>query len=605
MQSVNRNLLIVDDEAQIRNSLKRLFKDKGYSITTSENGKEALEIIDNLHSDNQFGVVLSDYHMVGMKGTELLAEVKKFSPETVRILLTGQSCSVSINSAVNDGALHKFLEKPWNNKDLIDTVEDAFTQYELIKENKRLAAELAAANVELVSTNKKLENEVVTKARELIQKIYYDELTGLPSLTLLKDRLNQAIKLAKRNSESISVIYLNVDNLSALNQSLGQEKSDNLVLAIANRLSKSMRASDSIARVDADRFCLVFPNDSIEKPTIVAERILNAAKAPFILGNQTFLVSASVGISLYPVDGDNVEELMRHAESAMRQVQNKEQTDYRFYSKEFSDKAKNQHNIELDIKRAVKNKEFSIFYQPRINTHKNKITSVEALVRWQHPEKGILLPQEFLPLLEDTGLINQVGDWLINQSFETLKNWQYQGINDVNMSINISTRQFYQGDLLETVQDAIQKTGINMHSSKVEFEFTEGLLIEDVNLAKKMLDELRQLGALVSIDDFGTGYSSLSYLSKFNADYIKIDRSFIADLPRSTNAKKFIKAIISLAHSLDIEVIAEGVENVEQLNMLTTMNCSEHQGFLFSKPLPEDKLLKLLQQKTDQLILQG
>lgn len=603
LENNNRNLLIVDDEVQVIHSLKRLFKDKGYNIITSSNGQEALEYFQDKQKD--IGVVLTDFQMAGMRGTELLAKVKECSPETVRILLTGKTESVSINSAVNDGALHKFLDKPWDNEQLVHTIDDAFKEYELVKENNRLTDELTKANVELVSINKKLESEVLTKAKSLIQAIYYDELTGLPSMTLLKDRLDQAIKMARRNATSISVMYLSIDNAQSLKESLGQNKVDKLIVAIANRLSNSMRASDSISRISHDQFCLMFPNDSLEKPTVVAERILNSAKSPFLIEKQTVLLSVSVGISLFPIDGDSVDGLLTSAMNAMQEIYNAEKSNYKFYSKKISDKNVLRDEIQQDLNRAIEQQEFCLHYQPRINTFSNQITGVEALMRWQHPEKGLLMPYDFIPLLEESGLMNQVGEWLINECAETLKQWQFKNIYDVNISLNISARQFYQGRFLEIVQDAIHKKGVDLHHSKLEFEFTEGLLIEDVNLAKKMLSELREMGAYISIDDFGTGYSSLSYLANFKADFIKIDRSFIRDIARSRKAKKFVGAIVSLAKSLDIQVIAEGVEEVDQLHELNSMECHECQGYLFSKPLPEHAMLNLFQQKRDRLILNG
>lgn len=596
MNASNRNLLIVDDEQNVINSLKRLFRGKGYNIHSCNNGKDALTFFQDNHQDD-IGVVLSDFQMPGMKGTEFLAEVKKCQPDTIRILLTGQANEVPVTEAVNDGALHKFLDKPWDNQRLLSTIDEAFIQFELVSENKRLTEELADANSELKVLNDNLEQQVNEKAQQLVKAIYYDELTGLPSKALIKDRLDQEIKNANRSASSITVMSIGIDNLTMVNQSLGQQAGDNLLKSIAERLTTSMRASDSVSRITGDKFCLVLPNkNALEKPSVIADRVMAALRSPFILGEQTVFLTASVGMSLFPADSDDMETLISYSESAMRQVKDSGKNNYRFYSKEYGELAHKRFSLESDLRKAVENNEFCLYYQPRIDIRQNTIIGVEALMRWNHPEKGIILPGEFIPLLEETGMIEAVGEWLVYHSIKTLKSWQNQGLPDIHMAVNLSARQFYQGKILEVTQDAINQTGLDISRSNLEYEITESLLIEDVVSARKILDELNNMGIVLAIDDFGTGYSSLSYLIQFPVHYLKVDRSFVMNLEHSKNAKAIVNTIISLAHGLNMEVIAEGIETTSQLNILANMGCHEYQGFLFSKPITELALIDLLKQ---------
>jgi diguanylate cyclase (GGDEF)-like protein len=444
------------------------------------------------------------------------------------------------------------------------------------------------------------------RAEKTIKKLaYYDALTGLPNRALFHDRLNLALAQASRNQQILALIFLDLDRFKTINDTLGHTIGDRLLQEIAKRLIGCLRKSDTISRfgsdeciisrLGGDEFTILLPKiDQLEDAAKIAQRILDTLKPPFHLDGHELHITTSLGIAIYPTDGQDAQTLLKNADAAMYRAKEWGRNSYRFYTSTMNAKALERLVLEAQLRRTVEREEFEVYYQPQVNLKTGQIVGMEALIRWQHPELGLVLPANFIRLAEETGLITSISKWVLKTACAQNKAWQNAGLPPLRVSVNLSTRIFKQENLIETVAHILQET--HLHPNYLELELTEDTIMEDAEEAIGVLDQLKKMGVGLSIDDFGKGYSSLSYLKRFPIDTLKIDQSFVRDIPGDADDTTIAKLIIDMAHALELKVVAEGVETEEQRAFLCAQQCDEAQGYLFGRPMPAKEFEKFLQE---------
>jgi diguanylate cyclase (GGDEF)-like protein/PAS domain S-box-containing protein len=412
----------------------------------------------------------------------------------------------------------------------------------------------------------------------------HDALTGLPNRTLLSDRLEQAIAMGRRNAQSVAVMMLDLDHFKHINDSLGHHVGDILLQTVADRLLSCLRDSDTAARLGGDEFVILL-NDIHDLGAIdtVASKVLYELKRAFAIGQHNLNIGGSIGVSLFPKDGEDANNLLRAADTAMYDAKGNGRGVYRMFTPAMNEATVRRQELASDIRAACANGEFSLHYQPQLSLDGLEVTGMEALLRWDHPREGLVLPALFVPLLEELGLMAEVGDWVLKEACQQNMLWRQGGMPPMRISVNVSAQQFYRGDIVGSVKSALDCSG--MPAQWLELELTEGLTLDDTEATIGIMHDLKALGVQLTLDDFGTGWSSLSYLRRFPLDRIKIDRSFMSEVTTQANAAAVVQGIFSLAQNLGLSCVAEGVENTDQLAYLKTQLCSEIQGFLFSRPL--------------------
>ncbi len=427
------------------------------------------------------------------------------------------------------------------------------------------------------------------------RRVGYDALTNLPDRSILADRVEQNILNAKRANKSIALLVMGLDRFALVNDALGYAAGDQMLREVAERLAKVIRVSDTAARLDGDKFAVMTPIAAIDDSVIVAEKVLNAIKKPFHLKDEEVFVTFSIGISIYPTDGQDFDDLLKDSLSAMQYAKQDGGSQYRFFASDMNAKAKNRLALEKRMRAALVNEEFVLFYQPKVEPSTNRVKGGEALIRWRDPVHGMISPGEFIPVAEETGLIVDIGTWVMRKACFQVKAWQDAGYAPVKMSVNVSSMQFKAKDLLDKVKAALADSKLD--AKWLELEITESMLMNDVEGAIARMQAVRDLGCGLSIDDFGTGYSSLSYLGRFPITTLKIDRAFVKDVQDNQNTAEIARAIIGLSRGLNLEVVAEGAELKEHIDFLKENGCDSIQGFFYSKPLEakdfEAKLTKL------------
>ena len=436
-------------------------------------------------------------------------------------------------------------------------------------------------------TDRKLAEE------RLLQLAHYDVLTSLPNRVLFHDRLHQALAQAKRNRWTGGVLVIDVDRFKNVNDTLGHAVGDKLLQQISGRLMGAVRTGDTVGRLGGDEFAIILSNlASAQDANLVAQKIMVGFKEPIELDSAEIYVTASIGITLFPSDSMNPDELIRNADTAMYRAKEVGRNSYQFYTPEMNARALEALSMENSLRRALERNEFILYYQPKASIQNGKIVGVEALLRWQHPERGLVSPGQFMPVLEETGLIVEVGEWVLRAVCAQIRDWERAGIAPPPVAVNLSGRQFNASDLGGAVRAILLESGVA--PGLIELEITESSLMINTENAARTLEFLSDLGVGLSIDDFGTGYSSLSYLKRFPLDALKIDRSFVRDITSDSDDAAITRAVISMAHSLGLEVVAEGVETIEQLVLLAGDGCDQIQGYYFSRPLPADECAQWL-----------
>jgi diguanylate cyclase (GGDEF)-like protein/PAS domain S-box-containing protein len=432
----------------------------------------------------------------------------------------------------------------------------------------------------------------------------HDALTGLPNRILLQDRLSQAIALAARNQMRVAVMMLDLDRFKFINDSLGHYLGDRLLEAVSVRLKACLRDSDIIARLGGDEFVVVLPLATSDLDTEqVARKILAAIVEPFDIEGQELHIKCSIGICHYPTDGENPGALLQAADSAMYAAKAKGRGAYCFCTPGLNEEAKRRQKLEVELRKAVAREEFVLHYQPLVSTDTGRITGVEALLRWNHPQEGLIFPNQFIPMLEDLGLMTEVGHWVLMTACRQNVAWQREGLDPVRVAVNVSAQQFRMGHIVSAVTEVLDRTGLD--PCWLELEITESLTLDDTENAIRIMHDLKRLGVSLSLDDFGTGWSSLAYLRRFPLDRIKIDRSFMRDVVTQPAAEAVVRGILSLARSLSLACVGEGVETHHQLEYLQRQMCAEIQGYLFSPALPVEDCSQLMRAgRTSFLIVQ-
>lgn len=435
--------------------------------------------------------------------------------------------------------------------------------------------------------------ELKLSEERLIHLASHDTLTGLPNRLLLLDRLQSAIDISQRTGQAIGLLFLDLDNFKWVNDSLGHDSGDELLMAVAKRLKETVRASDTVARLGGDEFVVLLTQTNGD-PDIsqIASKIINAVACPLDLAGHDFHVTTSMGISIYPSDGEDAATLLKHADTAMYAAKASGKNQYRYFDAEMNRHALERIELEQDLRQALKNNEFELYYQPKLCVVSNSICGAEALIRWRHPRLGLVPPDKFIPLAEETSLIIDIGEWVIRTACMQVVACQDMGLRLPRIAVNLSAIQLESEDFIDAVERILKETGVSSHA--IEFELTESMVLRNPQRSMATLNRLRELGISLALDDFGTGYSSLSYLKRLPVDTLKIDRSFVEGVPGDQDDSQIVRMIIALAKSVHLEVVAEGIETVEQRDFLMGLGCDFLQGYLIAKPLPVADLIAML-----------
>ncbi len=432
------------------------------------------------------------------------------------------------------------------------------------------------------------------RAEETIKHLtYYDAVTRLPNRYLFQDRVGQALERARRTGKLVALVLVSLDRFKTVNETLGHQVGDALLREVAKRLSASVRGEDTVARMRGDTFCCVLTElTASHDATPVIHRIMDCFTHSYQLGEHELYVTASVGIGLYPVDGSELDDLLQKSETAMNRSKDAAESAFHFYTPEMNANSMERLRLETDLRKAIGREELALAYQPKVDTLSGRILGAEALLRWRHHEMGLVSPARFIPIAEETGLIVPIGGWALRHVCEQIRNWDQARVPTTRIAVNLSAHQFHQPDLVEMIVRVLEETGVP--ADMLELELTESAVMQNADTAIQTLMRLHEVGIRIAIDDFGTGYSSLSYLKKFPIDKLKIDRSFVQDLGTNSAGEEIVGAIIAMAHSLNLSVVAEGVETRQQLELLQCMDCDEIQGYYFSKPVFADEFETLL-----------
>ena len=517
--------------------------------------------------------------------------------ETVRDFRAGRVSMSEFQLVRKDGSLFwaRLSGRPFDLENAtgrsVWLVDDVTARREAAEAIRRARDELEVRvlerTAELAGANALLQGEIVERRQaeaRVHHMAYHDSLTGLPNRALLSDRLDRAMLAVQRSDPKLAVMFIDLDRFKTINDSLGHLTGDYLLKEVASRLCRAVRASDTVARLGGDEFVVLVPGiREPEECSHVAEKIIEALASPFPFEGRMLHITPSIGISMYPDDGADVETLMRHADAAMYHAKASGRNNYQFFVQRMNQAAAQHFELETSLRSALAKEEFELYFQPIIDTASRRLHAMEVLLRWRRPGQGLVLPDDFIPIIEENGLIVPIGEWVMRKACEQSMRWQREGLKPVPLAVNLSPRQFMNRDLIESVRRVLDKTGID--PALLEFEITETALMQHGEQTLEILGQINSMGIRLSIDDFGTGYSSLAYLKRFPVKKIKIDRAFIKDLEESSEDRAIVAAIIALSNSLQLLVVAEGVETEGQYALLQSSGCQYAQGYLFAQPL--------------------
>ena len=594
-------LLIVDDISDNRNILVRRFERRGFDVTEAESGFAAIDLIER----EPFDVVLLDVMMPGIDGIETLKRIRgqKSASALPVIMVTAKSESANVVDALEQGA-NDYVTKPVDFAVALARVNTQISRKQaeqqvltanerLRRSNEDLEGRVAERTRRLIDANQRLKEEIADR-EELQAKsqylAYHDSLTGLGNRMLFKEQLDEALRDVSVASHPVAVLFVDLDGFKAVNDTLGHSIGDLLLKSIATKLRDLLPSTDRIARLGGDEFAILQMSSSQPASSIsLAEKIIEAAGHPHNIEGHEATVGASVGIAIGRASDVNTEMLLKSADLAMYSAKSDGRGTYRIFDPEMDAVVQTRRTLERDMRAALVQGGFTLFYQPLVNMQTKKVTAFEALLRWNHPERGLVSPSDFIPVAEEMGLIIQLGEWALRQACMEAVKWP----DEIRVSVNLSPLQFAKGNLVATVMNALASSGLS--AARLELEITESVLLEKSERNIAILNQLREFGIRISMDDFGTGYSSIGYLRSFPFDKIKIDQTFVRDLLVDEGSLAIVRAIAGLGISFGMTTTAEGVETEEQMRRLILEGCVEVQGYLYSKPVPASEVKGLLE----------
>ncbi|QZP22388.1 putative bifunctional diguanylate cyclase/phosphodiesterase [Pseudomonas sp. DR208] len=606
----NRRILIVDDTASIHQDFRKILcadangepslenleealfgtapkVRQAFKLDSAYQGEEALELVNRaLAANAPYALAFIDMRMPpGWDGLQTIEQLWNVDPNLQIALCTAYSDysfeAIEARLKYNDQLL--ILKKPFDHLEIRQMASALTWKWQL-------AQDIAQKVLGLERTIEERVQELL-KVSHLLQ---YDTLTELPNSTLLGDRLTQAIALGRRHDTQLAVMFIGLDRFKRINNALGYPVGDEVLQQVSQSLVAAVRESDSVFRYGSDEFVVVLNDIQHPQQTQhIAQKILTAVKTTRHVAGHDLSITASLGISIYPNDSGNAVELIKHAETAMHTRKEQGPDGFSFYTEDMNLRAQFQQNLESAIRQALERNEFVLHYQPKLDLKSGKIVGAEALIRWYQPRSGWIKPSDFIPVAEDSGLIVPLTQWVLRQACEQVQSWRAMGLPPLCVSVNISPLDFRQRDFVDKLAAVLKQTGVPPYL--LELEITESVLMQNVEETVKTLHTIKAMGVRLALDDFGTGYSSLSYLRRFPIDVLKIDQSFVRGLNVNNQDEQLISAIIGMGRSLELTIIAEGVETLDQLSFLQAQLCEEGQGFLFSKAVPAKDFAQLLQ----------
>ncbi len=565
--NISLRLLLVEDNPDDEALVLRAIRKGGFNVehTRVDNREDLLEA---LKSDD-WQIVLSDYQMPEFNGLAALNVVKSRNKDLPFIIVSGTIGEEVAVEAMRNGA-----------------------QDYLMKDN--LTRLVPAIRRELSDAD---ERNALRQARETLRyQALYDEVTSLPNRWLLRDRIGQALAFARNKENNVAVLFLDLDRFKNINDTLGHNVGDMLLKSVACRLKESLFERDTLARLGGDDYIILLtdlPDKKVAEK--VAKRLLDSFKRPFIIHEKEIYVDCSIGIAHYPENGDDVDVLIKHAESAMYYAKEQGRNNIQLSSEEIQTATAQRFEIENDLRVAIKASQLRVFYQPQFSLPDGKITGIEALVRWQHPSHGLIPPDKFIPVAEETGLIIPLGEWVLRNAIADMQKMRELGCQPGRIAINLSARQLYHVDTPGMLESVLKDAGIG--TDVLEIEITESGIMQNPERAEANLKQMKEMGVSISIDDFGTGYSSLAYLKRFPIDTLKIDKSFVRDITFDKGDATLVQTVIAMAEALQLRVIAEGIETQEQHDYLARFGCDEGQGYMYARPMPCDDLIGFFRDK--------
>lgn len=611
----NRRILVIDDNHAIHQDFRKVLggtpsaenslaaaelallgdsmapvTQQGFEIDSAMQGKDGVARVEHALSEGRpYAMAFVDMRMPpGWDGLETIERLWAIDPNVQIVICSAHSDYdwTDVVARLNHSDKLLVVKKPFEPIEVMQCANALTRKWQ----NERIVRRQVETLEQVVSARTQ-GLEVANK--QLRHLATHDALTGLPNRVLMDDRISQAIVHADRHGQSFAVILVDLDRFKTVNDSLGHRAGDELLVEVAQRLRSVARSIDTVARLGGDEFVLIVsPGTGREAALLVAGRIIESMQASVRVAGIEIHTSPSIGISFYPDDAATIEVLLARADAAMYCAKQRGRNNFQCFTEGMDVATQETVQLESDMHTALEQNQFELHYQPKVNTETGMIHGAEALLRWRHPERGLIAPDEFIPIAEECGLIGKIGNWVINVACQQARAWQLAGLPPLRVGVNLSASQFRQGDLIATIRNALDRAGLDARF--LEVELTESAVMSDPEESIAILRKLSEMGVLVSVDDFGTGYSSMSYLRKFPIDKLKIDRAFISEVMSRSEDASIVRAIISLAHSLQLKVVAEGVESLEQLNFLKTLGCDQYQGFHFSPAVPAAKFEELI-----------
>ncbi len=567
---MTKKILVIEDEDQVLENILELLEAEGWHPIGAENGAIGID----LAKANKPDIILCDVMMPGCDGYGVLSKLRQDSAlaRIPFIFLTAKAAKTDFRQGMELGA-DDYLTKPFTRAELLAAIATRLKKREVVQES--YSSELKQAK------------------QQLNYWMHHDSLTGLPNRLSLRERFKQIKPTDKNDKKTIAILCLGLDRFNQINDSLGHAFGDLLLKAVAERITACVSNQDTIIRFNADRFVIILDDIEHKKDAIeVCEKLVNSFAQTFTLKNQEIFITASIGVAIYPRDGSNIDQLLDRANKAMFQSKQQGGNQYQFYSAVLSIGSSDRVALQTSLHYALERQELQVHYQPKVNLATGQIMGAEALLRWHHPERGIISPGRFIPMAEETGLIIPIGEWVLQTACQQVKQLHNIGFSSLQIAVNLSSRQFTQVDFRQKLVKILNST--NLHPKFLELELTESILVENTEMAIRRLNALKALGLTIAIDDFGTGYSSLSYLQQFPFDILKIDQCFIRNISENHHNAAITKAIIEMAKKLNLKIVAEGVETKEELDFVCQNQCDIMQGYIFSPPLSAKELKDLI-----------